>query len=276
MTDNFDRATVASFGDEWARFDQSEVNEEELAGIFAAYFRIFPWRLLPENAEGFDMGCGSGRWAKQMLPKVGTLNCIDASVDALRVAEQNLRGHANVRFLQATPETVALPEASQDFGYSLGVLHHIPDTQAALGACVRLLKPGAPFLVYLYYKFDNRPGWFVLIWRASELVRQTVSALPSRQKNWVADAIASSVYWPLAKLSLLAERFGLNAQNFPLYGYRNYSFYTMRTDSRDRFGTPLEKRFTQAEIREMMQRSGLGDVVISDSPPFWCAVGVKR
>ena len=42
-----------------------------------------------------------------------------------------------------------LPDGALDFGYSLGVLHHIPDTQSALRACVRKLKAGAPFLLYL-------------------------------------------------------------------------------------------------------------------------------
>jgi 2-polyprenyl-3-methyl-5-hydroxy-6-metoxy-1,4-benzoquinol methylase len=32
----------------------------------------------------------------------------------------------------------------------LGVLHHIPDTAAAMRDCVRKLKLGAPFLFYLY------------------------------------------------------------------------------------------------------------------------------
>ena len=47
-----------------------------------------------------------------------------------------------------------------DFGYSLGVLHHLEDTQAGMAACVRKLKPGAPFLVYIYYALENRPIWF--------------------------------------------------------------------------------------------------------------------
>jgi Methyltransferase domain len=122
--DNTDQATIASFGDEWSRFDQSKLDEKELHRIFSMYFRIFPWHLWPDKAEGFDMGCGSGRWAKQVLPRVGLLNCIDPSTDALSVAKRNLSGYTNVRFLQATTETVSLRAESQDFGYSLRVLHH--------------------------------------------------------------------------------------------------------------------------------------------------------
>jgi ubiquinone/menaquinone biosynthesis C-methylase UbiE len=99
------------------------------------------------------MGCGSGRWAKQVLPRVGLLNCIDPSTDALSVAKPNLSGYTNVRFLQATTETVPLRAESQDFGYSLGVLHHVPDTQSTMDSCVKL-KPGAPFLLYLYLYYN--------------------------------------------------------------------------------------------------------------------------
>ena len=274
--DNADQATIASFGDEWSRFDQSKLDDKELRRIFGMYFRIFPWHTLPDKAEGFDMGCGSGRWAKQVLPRVGLLNCIDPSTDALNVAKKNLSGYTNVRFFQATTETVPLREASQDFGYSLGVLHHVPDTQSGMDSCVKLLKPGAPFLVYLYYNFDNRPAWFVLIWRASEQVRRVISIMPANLKNMVTDLIALTVYWPLAKLSWLGEWLRLNTQHMPLHAYRDCSFYTMRTDARDRFGTPIEKRFTRSEITIMMERSGLDNIVISDSGPFWCAVGTKR
>lgn len=273
---NLDRATVASFGDEWAQFDQSVLPEADLFRMFDAYFHIFPWSGLPAQAEGFDMGCGSGRWAKLVAPRVARLNCIDASAGALDVARGALAGCGNVKFIHAGANDSALPKASQDFGYSLGVLHHIPDTEAALNACVALLKPGAPFLVYLYYRFDNRPLWFRIIWRASEVLRAVVSKLPARIKSLLTDALALLVYLPLARLARLAERLGLETRNFPLQFYRHASFYTMRTDSRDRFGTPLEQRFTRAEIAAMMQRAGCGDLVFSETEPYWCVVGIKK
>ncbi len=273
---NIDVATVASFGDEWSRYDQSKLSEDELARIFESYFRIFPWDSLPSKAEGFDMGCGSGRWAKLVLPRVGLLHCIDASGEALAVAKRNLAESCNVRFVHATTDTVPLSESSQDFGYSLGVLHHIPNTQAAINACVKLLKPGAPFLVYIYYRFDNRPRWFRFVWRISEVLRAGISALPARLKHFVTDFIALTIYWPLGRMDWLGEQLGLNMRHLPLYGYRELSFYTMRTDARDRFGTPLEQRFTREEIRDMMQRAGLINIMFADSEPFWCAVGNKR
>jgi hypothetical protein len=68
----------------------------------------------------------------------------------------------------------------------------------------------------------------------------------------------------------------LSVAGVPLAYYRNYSFYTMRTDARDRFGTPLEQRFSRLQIEDMMRRAGLVSIRFSDAAPFWCAVGVKE
>jgi hypothetical protein len=83
------------------------------------------------------------------------------------------------------------------------------------------------------------------------------------------------VYWPLATLSRIAERMGANVNNVPLSFYRHHSFYTMRTDARDRFGTPLEQRFNRRQILDMMERAGLRDVRFSNTVPFWCVVGLR-
>lgn len=273
---NADAATVASFGDEWTRFDQTALDAGELQVMFDKYFSVFPWTRLPADAEGFDMGCGSGRWAKLVAPRVGTLNCADASSEALAVAKSSLSDLKNVRFVHGSVDQVPIAKGSQDFGYSLGVLHHIPDTAAALASCTELLKPGAPFLVYLYYRFDNRPLWFRVLWRISELGRAAISPLPSAIKHVVTDVIAITVYWPLARLAKAAVRMGFDTSRLPLSFYRNASLYTMRTDSRDRFGTPLEQRFTRPEIKAMMENAGLQDITFSDAEPYWCAVGTRR
>jgi SAM-dependent methyltransferase len=272
---NIDAQTVNSFGEEWLHFNQSEVDDSELKSIFETYFVIFPWDRLPKKAVGFDMGCGSGRWAKLVAPRVHTLNCIDPSEVALSVAKRNLASVKNANFIHAGVDDAPLATGSQDFGYSLGVLHHIPDTQKALKSCVNMLKLGAPFLVYLYYDFDNRPLWFRKIWRASELFRGAISKLPEKRKRIVTDIIAALVYWPLAKSHKIIEVCGGKLPNLPLHAYRDKSFYTMRTDSRDRFGTPLEQRFSRIQIQNMMVHAGLKDIVFHEGEAYWCALGYR-
>jgi SAM-dependent methyltransferase len=276
MSPNIDVRTVEGFGEEWSRFDQSGMPERELHEQFDRYFAVFPFDRLPPEAQGFDLGCGSGRWAKVMSGRVGKLHCIDASAEALAVAKRNLSGAGNAEFHHASVAEIPLPDDSMDFGYSLGVLHHIPDTAEGIRSCVNKIKPGAPFLVYLYYAFDNRPAWFRAIWKISDIFRRGISALPFGLKKLVTDLIAVLVYLPLAKTAAVLEKAGLNVESFPLSVYRHHSFYTMRTDALDRFGTPLEQRFTRAQITKMMTAAGLENIRFSDGFPFWCAVGFKR
>ncbi len=274
MMENVDKTVVAGFGDEWSRFDQSELTHEELTKMFDNYFNIFPWEKVSKNAVGFDLGCGSGRWAKMVAPRVGKLHLIDPS-DALEVAKRNLRDSDNCEFHRATVEEIPLADNSQDFGYCLGVLHHIPDTKAGLQKCVDKLKKDAPFLVYLYYRFDNRPAWFRALWKSSDVIRKIVSQLPHNLRFSASQILAATVYFPLARTAKILEKMGGNVEKFPLSQYRNNSFYTMRTDALDRFGTSLEKRFTKKEIREMMEECGLKNITFSETS-FWTAIGFKK
>ncbi len=276
MKENLDARTVEGFGDEWKRFDQSALSGDELNERFNQYFSLFPWETLPESAVGFDMGCGSGRWARLVAPRVARLLCMDASYQALNTARGMLSENKNCEFIHASVGSLPIRDGSMDFGYSLGVLHHVPDAAAAIKECTRKLKSGAPFLLYIYYAFDNRPRWYRLVWRLSDAFRRIISSLPMGPRYYASQLISLCVYFPLARFALLFERFGLNVDAMPLSYYRRASFYTMRTDALDRFGTRLEKRFTADQIETMMRDAGLERIAFSSSMPYWCAVGIKK
>lgn len=272
---NEDRKTVESFGREWCRFDQNALQSDELLKAFEEYFSIFPWETLPLNSVGLDVGCGSGHWASLVAERVGHLHCLDASVEALSAARKQLSSKKNVTFHHASVATIPIDPGSLDFCYSLGVLHHVPDTAAAIRSCAEVLKPGAPLLLYLYYDFDDRPSWYRTIWKISDYVRSIISRLPDGPKSIATDVIAFSVYWPLSRMTKLLENIGLKVNSLPLSHYRNHSIYTLRTDFRDRFGTPLEQRFSPKQMQQMMSDAGLDSLQYRDGPPYWCLVGRK-
>lgn len=272
---NIDLKTVEGFGEEWAAFDQEQLAPAEHRRLFDQYFVPFSFADLPPGAEGFDLGCGTGRWALLAAPKVGTLHCIDPSAKALAVARRRLADLPNVTFDEAGVDDIPLADGSQDFGYSLGVLHHIPDTAAALASCVRKLKPGAPFLLYIYYAFDNRPEWFRGLWRSTEAARWIIARLPFPLRKAVTTGIAATVYWPLSRAARILAARGRDVSNFPLGAYRDLGFYTLRTDALDRFGTRLEQRFTRRQIEVMMASAGLEQIVFSEDAPYWVACGRK-
>ena len=135
MTRNVDDKTAGGFGREWSTFTQSdrELTAEQRARLFADYFAIFPWETLPaQGATGIDVGCGSGRWAALVAPRVARLHLLDVSAEALDVARANLANVSNVSFHLAAVEDIPLPDGSLDFRLF------------ARGSCITSRTPRAP------------------------------------------------------------------------------------------------------------------------------------
>ena len=109
IQNNLDEKTISGFGDEWKRFPQHDLGKRQRQLIFDDYFAIFPWSLLPKDAIGIDVGCGSGRWAQVMAKKVKHLHLLDASADALEVAKYNLSHYDNVSFHNTSIELMPVP-----------------------------------------------------------------------------------------------------------------------------------------------------------------------
>ena len=273
---NVDDKVVKAFGEEWDYYNQSSLKEGEAKDLFGRYFNIFPSNLLQDDKVGIDIGCGSGRWAKHIAPLVKELHCVDASYQALNVAKNNLDSFDNCIFTHATSDVLGLLDKKFDFGYSIGVLHHIPDTKKALIDCISILKKGAPFLVYLYFAFDNKPLWYRMFWKISEPIRFIISRSSFPVKKFITLLIALFIYLPFSRLALIFDKLGIHSGNIPLSTYKKTSFYTMRTDALDRFGTKLEQRFTKKEIHSMMIDAGLTDIEFSNEVPFWTALGYKK
>src|SRR5262249_652838 len=152
---------------------------------------------------------------------------------ALSVAKQNLRGINNVSYHLTSVATMPLPAQSLDFAFSLGVLHHVPDTDAAVVAIADKLKPNAPFLIFLYYALDHRPLWYRALWRITDLARFVVSRLPHPVRLAISQAVAALIYWPLARVARFMARRGQSTSAVPLSYYADKSFYVMRTDAYD-------------------------------------------
>jgi len=272
--ENIDQKTVDSFGEEWEAF--SSFTDEEIRIAGDQYFDI----ISPEMIEGktaLDVGCGSGRWTRYVASKAAFVDAIDPS-KAVYSAAHMLQDIPNTRISQAGVDNIPFANNSFDFVFSLGVLHHIPNTQKAMQSCVEKLKSGGHFLVYLYYDFEQRGSLFKILFQLSNLLRFFISKLPATLKKWVCNGIAFFVYAPLVMFSKCIAALGMKslAHKIPLSYYRAHSFHIMKNDALDRFGTPLEQRFSRAKIREMMELCGLESIIISEGEPYWHAVGRKK
>ena len=271
--ENIDKKTVESFGEEWSKFNSFSDVDLNVTGD--EYFDIVPEHVYKDK-KVLDAGCGTGRWSKYISAKASEIEAVDPSA-AVFSAASVLQGCDNARVSQASIDNLPFADNSFDFVFSLGVLHHIPDTQNAMNKCVLKVKPGGLFLVYLYYSLDNRGLLFRALFYISNIMRKVVSKLPSAIKKMVCDLLAVVIYLPFISISKLFSLLGLDnlIKYIPLSYYSNKSLNIIRNDSLDRFGTPLEQRFSKKEIEAMMRNAGLNEILFSDSEPYWHAVGRK-
>ena len=271
---NIDHSVVESFGEEWLKFNQ--FTKDDIDQVGAQYFDIVREEIANKNTYALDIGCGTGRWAKYLSTRVGFVEAIDPS-DAVFAANKLLKDVPNIRISKASVDNIPFEDETFDFAMSIGVLHHIPDTQQAMKDAVKKVKIGGYFFCYLYYNLDSRGPLFKVIFQISAVFRKIVCTLPSGLKKMVCDLIAIFVYMPFILLIKFLNFVGLKklALMIPLSDYANKSFFIIRNDALDRFGTSLEQRFSRVEVITMMENSGLNNIVVSTGTPYYHAVGKR-
>lgn len=272
---NIDLKVVQSFGEEWLKFN--DFSDDIIEGSANEYFDILNDTIINKNTYAIDVGCGTGRWTKFLTNKVGFIEAIDPS-NAIFAADNLLGKIENVRLAKASTDTIPFADETFDFAMSIGVLHHIPDTQQAMIDCVKKVKRQGYFYCYLYHNLEKMNWWLKLLFNISELVRKIVYPLPSPIKHFVCDMLALIIYTPfiLWVRMLIFLGFYELAKKMPLYAYHNKAFFIVRNDSLDKFGTSLEQRFSKKEVEQLMANCGLENIVISSGTPYYHTIGRKK
>jgi 2-polyprenyl-3-methyl-5-hydroxy-6-metoxy-1,4-benzoquinol methylase len=145
---------AASFGFQWHRYQKTQLDNDRLRESERHF--LAKTALRPEDLKGklvLDVGCGMGRFAEVATRWGARVVGVDLSA-AAEVAAKNL---ADREFTAFQADVFALPFAPESFDviYSIGVLHHTPDCEAAVKALDKYLKPGGLLVVWLYSGYNK-------------------------------------------------------------------------------------------------------------------------
>ena len=208
------RRTQESFGYEWTHFsdwrNSGSTNSND-------YFQGVDLAALSGRTV-LDAGCGMGRHARHVATFARLVIAADFS-RAIGQAARNTAEFTNVTCIQADVLALPLVDHAFDFVYSLGVLHHLADTERALGGLVSKLKPGGRLRVYLYWKRHGIQGRLLSV---VSLIRRVTIRLPFpvlRGLCWLLSAVlALVVVQPYRLLSRLGVR---RHESWPLFVTRS-------------------------------------------------------
>lgn len=142
-----------------------------------SYLNVIFTKELFGNKTVLEIGCGQGI-ETYMAKRAGARQvfAMDISDGSVRTAKSNLKSGSvtGVDFLVGDAETLPIASNSFDMAYSIGVLHHTPDTSKTLAELHRVLRPGGKALIMLYAK-NNPKGVAVRVCRAfSSLIDKVV------------------------------------------------------------------------------------------------------
>ncbi len=115
------------------------------------------------NKLVLEVGCGQGITTILSSSKCANIVGLDISKKSLHEARRGINELevSNALLINADAESLPFPDNCFDIVYSLGVLHHTPDTQKSINEIHRVLKPGGKTIVMLYKAYN--PKWLGVI-----------------------------------------------------------------------------------------------------------------
>lgn len=214
------RLTARAFGYEWNTYQTTPWEEDvvtffwltgadpklyeklQLSDVFSFYPTTEDVRMVDGSelaqATVLDVGCGMGKYLKVVSDYAKEVIGLDLS-DALLRAKATVSGRPNVHLVQGNILSPPLRRETMDFVYSVGVLHHTPDTHAAFLRSASLVKPGGRLAVWLYPKeLDPNPyaDWVHRI--QDDIIRPVTCRMPP----WMLRAVSGV----LGRLTFLRDR----------------------------------------------------------------------
>lgn len=259
---------ASSFGFEWHRHPATQLDSvsgtTRSADTFAAKTGLGSNEL--DGRLVLDVGVGSGRFTEV----AAGLGARVVGIDLSRAAEV---AHKNVgdRALVAQADLFRLPFADGTFDvvYSIGVLHHTPDTRAATEAIARLVKPGGTLAIWVYQRSTR--------YLFSDLYRRVTTRMTDRALYRLCGLVAH--LHPVNRLPIVGRpiRFLL-----PISGEKDAEWRTL--DTFDWYAPTFQWKHSVPEVRgwfraldfEEITELGTPVAVRGRRPQRWATAGGSR
>ena len=242
-----------SFGFEWNRFSRTQLDSANgTRRSRDAFVEKTGWTLAElRGRRVLDAGCGMGRFSEIAADAGADVHAVDLS-EAVIAARKNLGGRPNVHVYRADIMALPFKEQTFDFIYSIGVLHHTPNTKRAFMSLVPLLRPGGQIAIWVYAKQSP-----VMI--GSDILRLVTPHLPKQLLLRLA-----RVAVPLYRVHQIRRLGALSAVLLPTSIDPDPEWRWL--DTFDWYSPRYQWKHTYPEVEGWFQEAGLVDVARGPFP----------
>ncbi len=138
------------------------------------------YSLLNADNSGIylDIGCGTGNYLTALSAKGLTLYGVDPSATMLERARENC---PDAEFIQADSSSIHIADAFFDGAIAVLTIHHWQDMAAGLKEVRRVLKPGAPLVIFGFTGEQMRGYWLCHYF---PIMMETCAGLASGMDVW--------------------------------------------------------------------------------------------
>lgn len=260
-------AYAGTFSFEWNRFHDVQIDirnaTNESESTFAGQTGWAAGDLRGNLV--LDAGVGAGRYAEVVSRWGGEVVGVDLSL-AVDAARRNIGGRDNVHIVQADLFRLPFRHATFDNAYSIGVLHHTPDTRKAFAAVAPFLREGGRLAVFIY-AFGHYHVF-------SDLWRQITTRMPTKLLYGLT-ALAVPLY-PLYRLPLVGLALRLV---FPMSQHPRPRWRWL--DTFDWYSPKYQHKHTWPEVHRWFVEEGFDDIRLHQQSAEFsllhvCMDGCKR
>ena len=198
-----------------------------------------------------EVGCGIAKDGRFLSENGIDYQGVDLSLESLKLAKEHFRRNdLPICFVNADATQLPYSDDSFDFVFSIGVLHHVPDTLSACREVARVLRPGGILRIMIYNRrsyhyflvcYVVRP--LILLFLRLQFLRRLVLLGPKKLQ----DMYEISRVHGFSKqrlLSISTDTSEAGDDNFNPYS----SFYTER-ELRDMFNGFEDLNFWKMDLR---------------------------
>jgi SAM-dependent methyltransferase len=244
---------AATFGRQWHWFRTVQLDSHNGTRRSATEFHATTGWTAADMAgqRVLDAGVGAGRYAECAADLGAEVFGVDLT-EAVDAAFANLSHRPNVHLAQA--DIFALPFRPDTFdrAYSIGVLHHTPDTEQAFARVARSVRPGGQLAVYLYARYGPTA-------RVTDAIRQVTTRMPPRLLLALTTAAI-----PLYYLYRLPGLGTLLRLTLPISYDQHWRWRWL--DTFDWYSPRYQWKFLYPEVFRWFRENGFRDVELFDGP----------